>query len=218
MFDWQKIDTVLLDMDGTLLDLHYDNYFWLKHLPACYAKSQSISVQQAESKLYEHYQSVAGSLNWYCLDHWSQVTQLDVRALKSSPQLRARIAWRADSQDFLAKLSQLGIQRVLLTNCHPDGLDLKIEHTAINDHLDQMYSTHQFGHPKESPQLWKALQESHPFDPSRCLFIDDNEHLLDVATNFGIAYTLGIKTPDSQNQSKDFERHHAVDLYSELFT
>ena len=27
MIDWTSIDTVLLDMDGTLLDLHYDNAF-----------------------------------------------------------------------------------------------------------------------------------------------------------------------------------------------
>ena len=27
---WRDIDTVLLDMDGTLLDLHYDNHFWLE--------------------------------------------------------------------------------------------------------------------------------------------------------------------------------------------
>ncbi|MEC8348362.1 MAG: haloacid dehalogenase, partial [Pseudomonadota bacterium] len=26
--DWQNIDTVLLDVDGTLLDLHYDNFVW----------------------------------------------------------------------------------------------------------------------------------------------------------------------------------------------
>ncbi|RKF13188.1 GMP/IMP nucleotidase [Alginatibacterium sediminis] len=217
MFDWQQIDTVLLDMDGTLLDLHYDNYFWLQHLPACYAKAHAISHAQAEAVLYQHYQAVAGSLDWYCLDHWSQVTQLDVRALKSSPELSARIAWRADSKDFLSKLSQLGIQRVLLTNCHPDGLELKIQQTAIDTHLDRMFSTHQFGYPKEAAELWSALQKSYPFDPSRCLFVDDNEHLLDAASNFGIAYTLGIKTPDSQNQSKVFERHRAVDLYNELF-
>ena len=26
MINWQQIDTVFLDMDGTLLDLHFDNY------------------------------------------------------------------------------------------------------------------------------------------------------------------------------------------------
>ncbi|MGB5279222.1 MAG: haloacid dehalogenase, partial [Gammaproteobacteria bacterium] len=27
--DLTDIDTVLLDLDGTLLDLHFDNHFWL---------------------------------------------------------------------------------------------------------------------------------------------------------------------------------------------
>ena len=34
MLNWSKIDTVLLDMDGTLLDLHYDSHFWLNVIPA----------------------------------------------------------------------------------------------------------------------------------------------------------------------------------------
>lgn len=33
MFNWKTIDTVLLDMDGTLLDLHFDNHFWLSLVP-----------------------------------------------------------------------------------------------------------------------------------------------------------------------------------------
>ena len=26
--DWTQLDTILLDMDGTLLDLEFDNHFW----------------------------------------------------------------------------------------------------------------------------------------------------------------------------------------------
>lgn len=33
MLAWQEIDTVLLDMDGTLIDLHFDNYFWQRLVP-----------------------------------------------------------------------------------------------------------------------------------------------------------------------------------------
>jgi 5'-nucleotidase len=32
-FDWREIDTVLLDMDGTLLDLEFDSHFWLSLVP-----------------------------------------------------------------------------------------------------------------------------------------------------------------------------------------
>lgn len=30
---WQEVDTVLLDMDGTLTDLAFDNYFWQTLVP-----------------------------------------------------------------------------------------------------------------------------------------------------------------------------------------
>ena len=41
--DWENIETVLLDMDGTLLDLHFDNHFWLQHVPVCYAEKHGLS-------------------------------------------------------------------------------------------------------------------------------------------------------------------------------
>lgn len=40
---WQDVDTVLLDMDGTLLDLAFDNYFWQKLVPETYGAKQGIS-------------------------------------------------------------------------------------------------------------------------------------------------------------------------------
>ena len=45
---WSDIDTVLLDMDGTLLDLHFDNHFWLEHLPQRYAELHGVSRAMAE--------------------------------------------------------------------------------------------------------------------------------------------------------------------------
>jgi 5'-nucleotidase len=39
--DWNNIDTVLLDMDGTLLDLAFDSQFWLQDVP------QALSLQRA---------------------------------------------------------------------------------------------------------------------------------------------------------------------------
>ena len=68
MLNWSKISTVLLDMDGTILDLHFDNHFWLHHLPLRYSEAAEISLAQAKANLAIHYEKVAGTIDWYCLD------------------------------------------------------------------------------------------------------------------------------------------------------
>ena len=53
---WNSIETFFLDMDGTLLDLAYDNYFWHEHIPALYSKKNGITIQEGQrifEKLYK---------------------------------------------------------------------------------------------------------------------------------------------------------------------
>ena len=42
MLPWFEIDTVMFDMDGTLLDLHFDNFFWLKLVPEHFSKHHGV--------------------------------------------------------------------------------------------------------------------------------------------------------------------------------
>ncbi len=79
---WSAIDTVLLDMDGTLLDLHFDNHFWLEHLPQRYAERNGLSRAEADAVLEPLFREHAGQLNWYCLDFWSRELDLSIRELK----------------------------------------------------------------------------------------------------------------------------------------
>jgi len=214
MLNWNDIDTVLLDMDGTLLDLKFDNQFWLEHVPSAIARLQKIPLDQAKEEMASQYDAVKGTLNWYCLDYWSEQTQLDIRQLKVDNA--AGIAIRGDAIPFLEALEQRNIQRILLTNAHPDSLALKMRQTGLDQHLDYIYSTHQFGHCKESLQLWHELLSHHPFDPRRTLFIDDNEELLLIARQFGIRYVVGIENPDSGNMHKNFDYCPAINDYALL--
>jgi putative hydrolase of the HAD superfamily len=59
--DWQNIQTVFLDMDGTLLDLHFDNHFWLEHMPKRYAEKHDITVEQASHALSQKTKAIEGS-------------------------------------------------------------------------------------------------------------------------------------------------------------
>ncbi len=200
MIDWQAIDTVLLDMDGTLLDLHFDNYFWMTHLPKHYAAAQGIDLETAKTHLMAHIKAHEGTLNWYCLEFWSDALNLDILALKE--EVKDKIQIRPFVVEFLQRLRLLDKKLVLITNAHPQGLDLKLEVTAIDQWLDMVISSHQFNEPKEAQAFWTQLQAHEHFDPARTLFIDDTVRILDSAKQFGIAHLLCIHQPDSQKPRK----------------
>ena len=58
MIDWQQIDTVFLDMDGTLLDLNFDNHFWLKHVPLRYSERYQLPLAEAQAEIERRTKSV----------------------------------------------------------------------------------------------------------------------------------------------------------------
>ncbi|QSX30251.1 GMP/IMP nucleotidase [Shewanella cyperi] len=211
MFPWDQIDTVLLDMDGTLLDLHFDNHFWLSLVPQCLSESRGIPVEQARKLVEQAYAEVAGTLEWYCLDYWQRTLQLDILALHRT--LVERIQLRQDSMPFLNALGECGKRRILLTNAHPDSLALKLEHTELATGLDEILSSHSTGHPKEAQAFWQQVITKFGLDPGRCLFVDDNEAILEAARQAGIGHQLGISNPDSRQPHKQFQAFPAIDDY-----
>lgn len=211
---WNTIDTLLLDMDGTLLDLHYDNQFWNFRVPEFYAQTHQLSLEQARQIVHQNFRQVAGTLDWYCLDYWQTTLALPIRELKR--QFVDLIQVRDDVPPFLREAREAGIRIVLVTNAHPDALALKNEYTELATWCDEQYSTHQFGACKEDQRLWQRLQKHVDFDPQRSLFIDDGEPILDAAREFGIAQLLGVANPDSQLPFKTFQRHSSFDNYAAL--
>ena len=81
LLPWDDIDTILLDMDGTILDLNYDNHVWNQALPSAYAEKHSISEEAARSKLIDHMQEIHGTIDFYSFPYWAQYTVLDITAL-----------------------------------------------------------------------------------------------------------------------------------------
>ena len=126
---WNAIDTVLLDMDGTLLDLHFDNHFWLQHLPQRYAELHGVSRALAEAELLPLFREHAGTLNWYCTDFWSRELNLSIRDLKR--EVAHLIALRPDADTFIQALRTAGKQVVMITNAHRDSLSLKLERIEL---------------------------------------------------------------------------------------
>jgi len=201
MIDWHKIQYVLLDMDGTLLDLHFDNHFWQEVLPASYARKRGLDVVTAKAVLEPIFRRREGTLNWYCLDHWTQELNIDIATLKQ--EAAHLIATHSHVIEFLDALRAAGKRSVLVTNAHPKSLALKLEHTRLDDHLDVIVSAHDIGLPKEDLAFWGHLQRQHPFAAAQTLLIDDNLAVLRAARRYGITYLLAVSRPDSRRPPRD---------------
>lgn len=208
MLDWQAVDTVLLDMDGTLLDLHFDSHFWLEFLPLRYAQRHGLDPAQARDPLIERIMAQRGSLNWYCLDYWSRELELPIAELKR--EVADRIRLRAGVEAFLTRLKQSGRRTLIVTNAHRDSLNLKIERTGIDSWVDRVIVSHDMGVPKEDVAFWRLLQTQEPFDPARTLLIDDSVPVLESARDFGIRHLLCIAQPDSQQPPRQIEAFDAI--------
>lgn len=215
MIDWNNIDTALLDMDGTLLDLAYDNWFWLQHVPVEYAKANNISIEQALDVIREWINRHHGTLNWYCLDFWSDELKLNIAAMKQ--QTGDRIALRPGAVDFLRALKDSGRRVIMATNAHRDALDVKLARTGISDYFDELVSSHDYGVAKEDQGFWLALQTQHPFTPAQTLFVDDSLPVLHSAQTYGIGHLASILHPDSsQPQRPHTDPYPAIDRWVDV--
>jgi 5'-nucleotidase len=214
MIDWKKIDTVLLDMDGTLLDLNFDNHFWKEFVPLKYAEQKNISIVSAKQQLEPQFKCMEGKLEWYCLDYWSNVLQLDIAGLKA--EISGLIMVLPHVTEFLEKLQQSSQKVLLVTNAHRDSLGLKMEKTCLRPFFDNIISSHDLGFPKEHSEFWGLLQQQQPFDKKTTLLIDDSLAVLNSARLFGIAHLISVSKPDSKQPIKNVTAYLAIEDFREL--
>lgn len=212
--DWDAVDTLLLDMDGTLLDLNFDTYFWLEVIPQAYADAQGRALSEVADALRATFQRHRGTLNWYSIDFWTRTLGLDVMALQRSHA--ARITYLDGAPEFLATARQAGKQCILVTNADRNTLRLKHERTGVIDRCDEAISSEDFGMPKEHPDFWPALVAHYRMSPARALFIDDTETVLDAAHGFGIGQVVAIARPDSKGPRRGDGAYTAIDGVRDL--
>lgn len=195
------IDTLLLDLDGTLLDLAFDTHFWLEVVPEYYGRARGMSGREAlEKEITPRLRDAEGTLNWYCLDYWSRMLELDLSAIKSEHD--ERIAWLPGAREFLVRQRAAGRRLVLATNSHPETLRIKDEKVGIRPLLDAMYSSHTLGAPKEYAEFWLRLRNAVGYDPARTAFIDDNPKVLAAARTAGIGLVIAVTDPDSSRPAR----------------
>lgn len=214
LIDWQVIDTVLLDMDGTLLDRHFDDYFWEHYVPEVFAGKNGIPIAQAKQTLLARYQGREGTLDWTDLDYWSRELGLDIPALKI--KINHLIAVHPYVVDFLKFCRKNNKAIHLVTNAHSKTLGIKMRKTALAGYFDQIVCAEQIGVAKEDPAFWPWLEQNLGFDRKHAMFADDNEGVLDSAATFGFGALVYVAKPSSTKPVRFSTRYPSIVTFQEL--
>ena len=214
MISWNEIETVLLDMDGTLLDLHFDDYFWQVQLPQKWGELNGMDTATARTKLLPVFQHTEATLSWYCLDYWSEQLKMDVFEIGAGIEHLIQI--RPHVEEFLMYLDELGKCIVLVTNSHEKFVTLKMKHTGLDQHFDHIFNAHYFGKPKEEVEFWQILGKHIDYVEDSTVLIDDNLSVLRSARDHGIRHLLSIAQPNSQAPVRDTAEFRAITSFRDL--
>jgi putative hydrolase of the HAD superfamily len=198
---WNNVGHVLLDMDGTLLDKYFDDYFWEHLVPEKYAEKHNITFGRAKEELLEKYKAHEGTLNWTDIDFWSRELGLDIPALKE--QIRHLIEVHPHVEDFLRALKEQKKQVILVTNAHYKTLKIKMRKTKLGGYFDKVITSFEIGTPKENLSFWERIQKITGFDKEKTLFVDDTLEILKTAREFGIKYILLKRRANSKENKKE---------------
>ena len=217
---WPDIDTLLLDMDGALLDLHYDNEVWNEQVPRAYAALHNVDLAEARETLLAHMREIHGSIEFYSFDYWNNHTGLDLSAVHR--RFANLVEYRGGALEFLRAARRAGKRVILATNAHPQSITIKDAQVGICAEVDLVVSSHTIGAPKEDQAYWHGLQaileNEAPFDPARALFADDNEPVLAAAENYGVGHLWCIVTPDSERPARHNLAYPAFDHFADIWT
>jgi HAD superfamily hydrolase (TIGR01509 family) len=210
-FSFHDIEYVLLDMDGTLLDKYFDDYFWEHLVPEKYAEIHDITFGRAKEELMKKYKVHEGTLNWTDLDFWSNQLKIDIPAMKE--QIKHLIEVHPHVENFLRMLGKEKKKVFLVTNAHYKSIDLKFKKTLIGKYFDAVLTSFDAGYPKEDIKFWEVAEKRLGFDKGKTLFVDDTEEILKAAKKFGIKYILYKARANSKvkpGRSNDFM--HIIDF------
>ena len=214
--NWNKIESILLDLDGTLLDLNFDLHFWLEYIPKVYSEKHNISFQDAKKIIVSRIESQEGKLTWYCLDFWEENLELDIMKLKKDISYLIQV--HKHVLDFLNAAKKNKKQIFLVTNAHRKGIDLKMEASGLQSYFDKIISSHDFGSPKQDQKFWIELAKTIDFDKDRSIFFDDSLDVLEAASKFRIKNIVAINKPSTKLDKKNIPGFINIENFSEVMT
>ena len=197
VLNWDRIDDVLIDMDGTLLDRHFDNFFFEEDLPRRYVAMQGLSFDASRGTVNGDVPVGGRELAWTDLHYSSGRVGIDVVAMHLS-QLTL-IGFLLGAEDFLKAVRIKGKRRAA-TNAHEAGVAVKSAKTGLDRYVGSDRRRVRSGLSQdEMPEYWPGPAAGW-LDSTRAALsmLTTTEMCSAAASHYGIATIIHSAKSSSQ--------------------
>lgn len=188
---FKDIECLLIDMDGVILDNAYDNDFWQNQIPEVIADSKGIAFDAAKRLAIQIFNYKKNTKDWYDVDYWSNMLDIDIEAQKRSEKSFSRISLYDGVIDTLSILKNK-TKMILITNAHRKTLNIKLEKYNLTPYFDEMVCAHELNYVKEDIQLWYMLRSKYRLDYEKTLLVEDTINNINVGLSAGISGAIYV--------------------------
>lgn len=188
---FKDIECLLIDMDGVILDNAYDNDFWQNQIPEVIADSKGIAFDDAKRLAIQIFNYKKNTKDWYDVDYWSNMLDIDIEAQKRSEKSFSRISLYDGVIDTLSVLKDK-TKMILITNAHRKTLNIKLEKYNLTPYFDEMVCAHELNYVKEDIQLWYMLRSKYRLDYEKTLLVEDTINNINVGLSAGISGAIYV--------------------------
>ena len=188
---FKDIECLLIDMDGVILDNAYDNDFWQNQIPEVIADNKGIAFDDAKRLAIQIFNYKKNTKDWYDVDYWSNMLDIDIEAQKRSEKSFSRISLYDGVIDTLSVLKNK-TKTILITNAHRKTLNIKLEKYNLTSYFDEMVCAHELNYVKEDIQLWYMLRSKYRLDYEKTLLVEDTINNINVGLSAGISGAIYV--------------------------
>ncbi|MCH1416878.1 MAG: HAD-IA family hydrolase [Gammaproteobacteria bacterium] len=208
----KDIECMLVDMDGVILDNTYDNNFWQNQIPGVISKNKNISFEDAKRLAVQIFNYKKNTKDWYDVDYWSNMLNVDIEAEKRSSISFDRIQLYEGVTKTLNKLKD-NFRLILITNAHRKTLNIKLEKYDLSPYFENMICAHELHYVKENIQLWYMLKSRFKLDYTKTLLIEDTINNIKVGLSAGISQAVYLGDEIYEDSKKILKLSSINDIF-----